>query len=453
MSPSPAVINLGKKLLRGQAKVVATLVAFLLCVCVASAETAREKEEVAEEPDRWAVENSDYSDKWAVESNDMEERWGVATRRFEDSLGEKSADHVPIIHRSVTFDTTEIPGSSDKPAPQKKKSDAKKSQSKKTEPKAGAAKSGDKKKAASKKKTDGKKKSDGKKKVVEKKASSKPADKSQGKKGSYKKYPLDVNGKPREYYVYLPAGFQKGKKYPVVIAFHGFQSDANGMRWLIKPDKWADKYQYIVVYPNAVNKSWNVGKGTGSANKNTDDVAFSKALYKQVLAKHPVDSNRLYVMGFSNGAQMAALWVCQMAGKISAAAMVAHTMNIPGCKPSHKTPIALLHGMQDKLAPYKGGGKHKLASHKDSVDFFRKVNGTSDKKVHLQSSKTYKCESWTHSKNITEVIDCKMYNNGHSWPGGVEFMVDVLGTTNKDFNATEFLFRMFSKYKKPPAPR
>ncbi len=444
MSPCTAISSLLVRYTRYRLARSA-LFALALCGGVAAAATSATKTE--EEPpvvDRWAVENTDYSDKWGVESADMDARWGVETRLFEDSLGERKAEQVPIIHRGITFDTRDIPAvgqtsGAEKARTGKKPAKKGNNQSTNKKPKAAAAKPAKKAKPVDKKSAS--------------KSAPKDAGKKSGKKGSYKKYTMDVNGVAREYYVYLPADYQKGKKYPVVIAFHGYQSDANGFRWLIKPDKWANKNQYILVYPNAVNKSWNVGKGTGSANKNTDDVAFSRALYKEVLARHPVDSNRLYVMGFSNGAQMAALWVCQMAGKIAAAAMVAHTMNIPDCKPSHKTPIALLHGMQDKLAPYKGGGKHKVASHMESVEFFKKVNGTTDKKIHLQSSKTYKCESWVHGKKITEVIDCKMYNNGHSWPGGVEFMVDVLGTTNKDFNATEFLFRMFSRYKKLPAPR
>jgi len=407
--------------------------------------------------DRWAVENLNYGERWNVENRDNAERWGVVPKHFSDSLGESGDARATIINRGLYLDRSVVPSAADTAAgadaAKKKSSDGKsanKGSSGKKKPAQKKASSGQKK-PADKKKVAAAKKSD--KKKTAKAAGKSGGKQSSGKKGSYKKYTLTVKDQQREYYVYKPPGVKEGVKLPTVIAFHGFESDANGLRWLIKPDKFADQYKYMVIYPNAVKKSWNVGKGTGSKNKNTDDWAFSQALYKTVISRHPVDTNRLYVMGFSNGAQMTALWACRMADKIAAAAMVAHTMNIPDCKPSHTTPMALIHGMRDKLAPYKGGGKHKLASHADSVEFFKKVNGATSKKVAAKHGKTFKCDSWPNSARKTEVIDCKMYNDGHSWPGGVEFMVDVLGTTNKELNATHYLFHFFSKYKARPQPR
>lgn len=277
------------------------------------------------------------------------------------------------------------------------------------------------------------------------KKKSKTTKKTIGRKAKYYKQEVNINGIKRYYYIYIPASLDLKKKHPAVIAFHGFESDANGLRWLIEPDKYADKHGYIMIYPNAINKSWNAGKGFGTRNSKTDDVSFAAALPDVVTARHPIDKKRLYTMGFSNGAQMSALMLCKLSHKIAAGAMVAHTMNIKQCNPKHKTPVALIHGDKDTLAPYKGGGKHNLSSHKQSIEFFRKVNKTAWKPKKILDKKTVACFSDYGYK--TEVNHCTTKNAGHSWPGGKEFKTELFGKTNKELNANDYLFSFFNKYR------
>lgn len=264
--------------------------------------------------------------------------------------------------------------------------------------------------------------------------------------GTFKKYELDVSGVTRQYYLYIPSHLSPNKKHPTVMAFHGYKSDAKGLRWLISPDKYADKYGFIIVYPDAINKSWNVGKGFGSANKNTDDVGFFKALTTALPKRHPIDSNKLYAMGFSNGAQAVTSILCKMPEKIAAAAVVAHTMNIDNCNPAIKVPTAVIHGQKDKMAPFDGGGKHNLASHKETIQFLKKLNEIKDSKGRVVVNKdTVRCTMYRDGKQGVELHDCVCSDSGHSWPKGREFMVKTLGKTNKELNANNYLFNFFSK--------
>ncbi len=291
-------------------------------------------------------------------------------------------------------------------------------------------------------------------KTQQKKTSSnkKQAPKSNSK-AKYFKQSMTIAGVKREYYIYIPKSLKKGQKAPAVITFHGFESDANGMRWLIEPDKWAEQYGYIMIYPNAINKSWNAGKGFGTKNSKTDDLSFAAALPDVIIARHPVDKNRIYTMGFSNGAQMSALMYCKISSKISAAALVAHTMNIPKCNPKYKVPIAVIHGQKDTLAPYYGGGKHQLSSHKQTVEFLRKVNGTMWKPKTKFERKTVKCTEDLNYNKKSAVVACTAFNAGHSWPGGKEFKTELFGKTNKELNANKFLFDFFKRFKNKPEKR
>ena len=272
-------------------------------------------------------------------------------------------------------------------------------------------------------------------------------------KAKYYKQEATINGVKRDYYVFLPSTWSADKKHPAVIAFHGYESDANGMRWAIKPDKWAEKYGYVMIYPNALNKSWNAGKGFGSANKTSDDLSFAAALPDIVVARHGIDKQKLYAMGFSNGAQVVALMACKFPQKLAAAAIVAHTVNIENCNPKLKLPMAFIHGAKDKMAPFNGGGKANLASHKDSVSFYTQLNEISSEAKVIVDKPTIRCKSWQDEGEKSEVRSCVGFDSGHTWPGGTEFMVELLGTVNRELNANDFLFEFFASHEGKPAPR
>ena len=269
------------------------------------------------------------------------------------------------------------------------------------------------------------------------------------KKAKYYKQTVKVNGKEREYYVYLPKGINLKKKYPAVVTFHGFESDANGIKWLLQPEKKADAFKYVLIFPNALNKSWNVGKGLGSKNKSADDKAFLATLLNTIPARHPVNKNKIYTMGFSNGAQMAALAYCDFGQQIAATGIVAHSMNIKACSPKYKTPVAIFQGTEDKYVPFGGGGKYNIRSYKDSLNFFVNANNAKTHKDTVVNLKTVSCQRHQNSKKTTKVIGCTLKGTGHSWPGARAFKPEVFGKANTEINTTDFLFKFFQQYTGP----
>lgn len=264
--------------------------------------------------------------------------------------------------------------------------------------------------------------------------------------GDYAKKEVTIGDEKREYYVYEPKALKGKKNRPAIIAFHGYKSDANGFRWLISPDKWADKHGFVMIYPNAIKKSWNAGKGMGRQNKTSDDAGFAAALPKLIVERHDIAKDQIYAMGFSNGAQVVAKLLCHHADQIAGAAMVAQSLNEDNCQPSHKVPVVMMHGMQDRAAPYKGGGKFELRSHKDSLAFFKTQYGINAKKATIKEDKTFKCSQYKDNDK-TAIVGCSMYNDGHQWPGSRDFMVKELGTTNKNLSANDFIMRFFKQYQ------
>ncbi|MEZ4361904.1 MAG: PHB depolymerase family esterase [Kofleriaceae bacterium] len=266
--------------------------------------------------------------------------------------------------------------------------------------------------------------------------------------GSFQREELIVDGEPRELYVYTPAQLAASPA-PVVIAFHGYQSDASGMRWIAKVDKFADAAGFVVIYPNAVNKSWNAGRGSGSTNRATDDRAFAKALLESISSRPKLDASRIYAMGFSNGAQMVSTIVCELDTRLAGAAMVAHSLNIPGCDPRARVPIVLIQGRKDPFVPFEGGGKSELASHAFTVDFFRRVNEATSPPKRIVERESIVCTRSDDRAGREVVVECIGERDGHTWPGGVPFQPQVFGPTNSELQGTEFIFSFFSRHPEP----
>ena len=102
---------------------------------------------------------------------------------------------------------------------------------------------------------------------------------------------------------------------------------------------------------------WNI-PGAFSTNGPTagDDVGYLNGLLNQLETKLCVDTDRQYVSGISNGAEMTMALICIYDQRFAAAAPVAG-VNLPtACESTkHATPLIAFHGTADPLVNYQGG--------------------------------------------------------------------------------------------------
>jgi len=79
-------------------------------------------------------------------------------------------------------------------------------------------------------------------------------------------------------------------------------------------DALADAQGFTVVYPDGVDRAWNVGGGCCGVpgRDGVDDVAFLRAVVEQMDGIVPggVDPSRVYATGISNGGLMAYRLAC-----------------------------------------------------------------------------------------------------------------------------------------------
>jgi polyhydroxybutyrate depolymerase len=87
----------------------------------------------------------------------------------------------------------------------------------------------------------------------------------------------------------------------------------------------------------------------------SDDVAWFAALLDELDAALCIDSTRVFVAGFSNGAMMASVLACEMPDRIAAIAPVAGVRRPEGCTTGRPVPVIAFHGTDDRVLAYDGG--------------------------------------------------------------------------------------------------
>ena len=269
-----------------------------------------------------------------------------------------------------------------------------------------------------------------------------------------KKEIINIDGKKREYYLSLPE--DTSKPFPLIINFHGFLSHAIEQQEFSQMDNYAHLNGVGVIYPEGINKSWNIGKDMMSEE---NDIGFVNALIDSVTSKYNIDSDRIYACGFSNGGEFSYELMCRLSNKIAAFGSVGGNFIINekrSCNINREIPLIHIHGTKDRLAKYNGYNGYFLSTI-SSVDFWAKHNQL-DKMVveniediHKKDRTTVEKYTFYKDNSDTKVIHLKVINGGHVWLGSPTFDLFyqklLFGRNNHEINSSKELVDFFLKYK------
>ncbi|PJJ72493.1 polyhydroxybutyrate depolymerase [Diaminobutyricimonas aerilata] len=170
---------------------------------------------------------------------------------------------------------------------------------------------------------------------------------------------LTVDGIERSARVTSPAA-DDADRLPVVIALHGAGQNAARFDELTRfPDAVAER-RFVLVTPsgtgaNGLTLGWNAGACCQAAEGDVDDIAFLEDLVARVARDHPIDSERVYLAGFSNGGMLAYRAACERGERIAAIAVVAGSQVVDECPAPSAMAVYAMHGTADPTVPYDGG--------------------------------------------------------------------------------------------------
>jgi len=253
-------------------------------------------------------------------------------------------------------------------------------------------------------------------------------------------------GLNRDYLTYVPASIASGTPAPLVFVLHGFTQTAQGVMQYSNFNEVAESEGFIVVYPNGVNLSWNVGFSSSGVN----DVGFLNALIDTLDNKYPVNLDRVYACGMSNGGFMSYLLACELGHRITAIASVAGSMtsfNFNDCHPKRAVPVMEIHGTSDLIVNYNGATGIKSIA--EVIAYWVAQNGCpSQPQVTMLpdlENEGSRIERMTYEPcaNNGEVTLLKVINGGHTWPGSSD---SGFGNTNRDIHASREIWNFFNQF-------
>lgn len=253
---------------------------------------------------------------------------------------------------------------------------------------------------------------------------------------------LTFGGLQRTYLVHAPAGPANG----LVINLHGAGMNGQQQADLTAYNSVADRYGFVVAYPNGIDMAWADGRGASLPDRQAiDDVGFLSALIERLSRDYGVPPGHVFVTGMSAGAFMANRLVCERADLVTAIAPVAGTLGAATpCAPSRPVSVMAVHGTADPVVPYNGGpmngrgGISDIVSAPALVERWREMDRCPGPLVSDPAAVGEVQEmTATGCADNTEVTLVQINGGGHTWPAGrFSLPADVVGPTSFAVNAS-----------------
>jgi polyhydroxybutyrate depolymerase len=251
---------------------------------------------------------------------------------------------------------------------------------------------------------------------------------------------MESGGEARQYRLHVPPGYRPDQPTPLVIGFHGFNSNAAEHEQVTRMSDKADAAGFIAVYPEGLGnpQDWRLG----SLAERRPDVTFIRDLIEHVRGRLNIDPQRIYVSGMSNGAIMSYHLVCDLADVFAAFAPVAGGYPSFGdCLPSRAIPAVVLHGTADVDLPIEGRPP-LLIPVRDWAASWAKHNGCAQEPEITFQQGDVLGETWSACRDGADVVLYTIAGHGHIWPGGA---ISAPNTT-RDINATDVIWEFFAAH-------
>jgi len=218
---------------------------------------------------------------------------------------------------------------------------------------------------------------------------------------------LNVNGSSRTYLAYAPKNL--GENRPLFIFCHGAGQDANYMlntqfKDASKPvsiEAVCDTAKFVMVFPNGIGNMWDIS--------GESDINFVKALINEMAKKYKIDTNRVYLGGFSMGGMFTYHAMNKIPDLIAAFVPVSGYPMGGATANANVRPLPILHihGTGDDVCVFSGV--------QPALNVWIKHNGcpTTAKVVNNYNGFNAKLHTWAPGNDGVEVKLLELANKGH----------------------------------------
>jgi polyhydroxybutyrate depolymerase len=237
---------------------------------------------------------------------------------------------------------------------------------------------------------------------------------------------------------------------PLLVQLHGGGGNGGGLDRLTRFHALADRERLVVVSPNGFERHWNDGRVAGDV----DDVGFVAALIDCLAGWLPIDRARVFAVGISNGAMMAARLASELPDRVAAFGQVAGTVAADAqawWRPGRPVPLIQIHGSGDTILPYAGGAvRARRRGGPDrgqvlGVDAWADLvatNNAAGAPTVTRVGPDVSVRAWRGPTPQSDIEFWRVEGGGHTWPGGIQYLpAGIIGPTTDTFDATAAIWR------------
>jgi polyhydroxybutyrate depolymerase len=167
----------------------------------------------------------------------------------------------------------------------------------------------------------------------------------------------------RQVTVHVPDLYDPARPAPLILALHGYTSDAKEVESYLRLTPESDRRGFIYAYPDGTTddrgeRFWNATDAccafSGAA---PDDSRYLSELIATIQGSYRIDRGRVYLIGHSNGGFMAFRMACDHADQITAIVSVngASWNDAARCRPSRPVGVLAVHSSSDETVAFGGG--------------------------------------------------------------------------------------------------
>jgi polyhydroxybutyrate depolymerase len=228
----------------------------------------------------------------------------------------------------------------------------------------------------------------------------------------------------------------------------------------------ADREGFVAVYPDGLGvfgwaQAWNAGHCCGRGHtRGVDDVGFVRRLIVDLSARLGIDRDRVFVVGYSNGALLAYRIGAELSDIVAGIAPYAGTMRAHGtlrapeinlAPPARPVSVFAAHSRADPYIAYEG------ALDGDSVDvsfahagrFWAVVSKCRGRAgARFERGGSVRIESYPGCAPGAEVKQVTLNGWDHEWPGPANTLGLPADHPIHGFDLAEAIWRFFASQRK-----
>jgi polyhydroxybutyrate depolymerase len=266
---------------------------------------------------------------------------------------------------------------------------------------------------------------------------------------------LTYKGTERRFSLEVPAGVPLDQPLPLVVNMHGALMTTSVLEQTSRMAERGRAQGFTVVEPQALAGNdrpiWQLAESG-------PDVGYVEQLVDELQQRLCIDTNRVYLAGFSMGGMMSMVLACSHPERYAAIATVAGAISVEDCRRDVAVPLLAFQGTADGVVRLDG-------SFKPPVDQLVGQSAGPTREAIVQSwASTNGCDVPSTDTTIPPDVDHQTYTcppdgsvemyiidgGGHTWPGSPGPDLLALGEhKTQTVDATELIWSFFQQHARP----